>query len=82
MDASTFSLLNISGHELDCPACGQSHKWEQSGAWVEGQVEPGPDGAPRLPYPDIARRRSIERDITAELDRIERMFGRGEEPAP
>lgn len=77
MDASTFALLNISGHDLDCPACGQSHRWEQAKAWVEGEPEPTTDGPPRLPYPDFSRRRSIEREITAELDRIERMFGKG-----
>lgn len=86
MDASTFALLNISGHELDCPACGRSHKWEQAWAWVEGEVEPVEGGPERLPYPDCSRKRSIEREVLAELERIDRMFGRtdgspGEDPA-
>lgn len=77
MDASTFALLNISGHELDCSSCGQTHRWEQARAWVEGQPEPSGDGRERLPFPDFSRRRSIEREVVAELERIERMFGRG-----
>jgi hypothetical protein len=78
MDASTFALLNISGHELDCPSCGQSHRWEQAKAWVDGEREPTGDAAERMPFPDFSRRRSIERDVLAELERIEKMFGRGE----
>lgn len=77
MDASTFSLLNIAGHKLDCPSCGRSHEWEQDKAWVEGEPEPNGDGRPRLPFPDYSRKKPIEREIMAEIARIERMFGRG-----
>jgi hypothetical protein len=78
MDASTFALLNISGHDLDCPACGRSHRWEQARAWVEGEAEPIEGCPERMPYPDFSRRRSIEREVMAELDRIEKMFGHSE----
>jgi hypothetical protein len=82
MDASTFALLNISGHELDCPSCGQSHRWEQARAWVEGELEPTGEGAERLPFPDFSRRRSIEREVLAELERLEKMFGKGQATGP
>ena len=73
--ATAFALLSIPGHQLDCPSCGRSHSWDQDKAWVEGEPEPVEGGPPRMPFPGFSRRRSAEREVQAEVERIDRMFG-------
>lgn len=74
IDAGSFRSIAVSGHSLDCPACGQTHVWEQGLAWVEGQPEADGLRETGFTFPVRPPRRRPDRTLP---DSFEALWSRG-----